>query len=102
MRKNTTQDNRDRARLAQVVRAGGAVCSKCGLPIADGAAFDLDHIMPVATHPELRHEVSNHAPAHPSCNRRAGQALGQQRRKAGQVAVRVVPRVQRPQLGGQA
>src|SRR5262249_20893063 len=63
---------RERKRVATVVEAGRAICSRCGLAIFAGTEWDLDH--------------DDYAdgwvgPAHRSCNRAAGGRKGAKRRR---------------------
>ena len=58
-----------RKQWAPIVAAGQARCTRCGLPIAPWAPFDLDHSE------DRRYYLGV---AHRSCNRRAG-ALKKQR-----------------------
>jgi len=51
-----------RARLAPQVAAGFAMCSRCGLRIEPGQAWDLDH----------GSNGGYRGPSHASCNRAAG------------------------------
>ena len=50
------------------------VCHLCGQPIPasarhpDPMAFEPDHVLPVATHPWLAHDLSNIRPSHRRCN----------------------------------
>jgi len=52
-----------RKRWARQVAAGGVACARCGLPILDGEAWDLDHS------PDRRSYLG---PSHASCNGRHG------------------------------
>jgi hypothetical protein len=54
-----------RKRLAQLVASGLAMCARCGVPIAAGAEFDLDH---------TDDRAGYLGPSHVSCNR--GQRKG--------------------------
>ena len=53
-------------------------CWLCGQPInmqlprTDPDSFELDHILPVSTHPELANDPANTRPAHKQCNRARG------------------------------
>lgn len=56
-------------------------CWICGLPIDYEAPsndhhnddrFELDHIRPVSTHPDMQHDPTNWAPSHAGCNRERG------------------------------
>ncbi|QGZ16965.1 HNH endonuclease [Arthrobacter phage LittleTokyo] len=53
-------------------------CWLCGQPIdyslpkEDGDSFSADHIKPWDTHPELREDYGNLAPAHLNCNKSRG------------------------------
>jgi hypothetical protein len=59
-------------------RAAGAPCWIDGqaidydAPSGDPNAFEVDHVLPVKTHPELEFEPSNRRPAHARCNRSKG------------------------------
>lgn len=54
------------------------VCCLCGRAIQhelrypEPMSFSADHILPVATHPELKMDYSNLQPAHLRCNLRKG------------------------------
>jgi hypothetical protein len=57
------------------VRGARAECWLCGHDIdysirSGPRAFELDHCLPVSSHPELALEPSNFKPAHAVCNRR--------------------------------
>ena len=53
-------------------------CWLCGdpinpdLPRADPMHYQLDHIKPVSTHPELANDPANTRPAHAQCNNSRG------------------------------
>jgi 5-methylcytosine-specific restriction endonuclease McrA len=58
-------------------RADNAVCWLCKLPIDYAAAWDdwdnddrfqLDHLHPVSTHPELQEDPDGFRPSHAGCN----------------------------------
>ena len=66
-----------RARLAPLVASGRAVCSRCGLPIVPGQAWDVGHTTSLA----LGGDPDDVAPEHARCNRRDGQAIGEQLRR---------------------
>ena len=51
----------------------GYTCPLCGHPLAAGEAFDVDHATP--RHHAGTLDRTNQRPAHPHCNRSAGQAL---------------------------
>jgi hypothetical protein len=56
----------------------GRICPRCGWPILEGQAWDLDHVdMPFVDGGKGRL-----VPAHAVCNRRAGAQLGNLRKKA--------------------
>lgn len=61
-------------RLKTTSRERRRPCWLCGQAIDYDAAwpdpnsFSMDHIKPRATHPDLEHEPTNHAPAHLGCN----------------------------------
>ena len=67
---------RERKRLAVIVASGGGVCSRCGLPISPGMAWDLDHT----------DDRSGYAgPSHRSCNRSAGARKANRKRRRASV-----------------
>ncbi|WP_082141230.1 HNH endonuclease signature motif containing protein [Cellulosimicrobium funkei] len=69
-----------RAHWAARLAAGPLPCSKCGGPVtADN--FHVDHLVP-RSKGGAPNDVNNTWPSHPRCNMRAGQALGQQSRRA--------------------
>lgn len=59
-------------------QAVDAPCVLCGQPIDWGAraytpdAFELDHKLPVSTHPHLELDPTNAQPSHHRCNRTKG------------------------------
>jgi 5-methylcytosine-specific restriction endonuclease McrA len=65
-------------RLRETIRADcarrGVPCGFCGrpidttLPYADPWSFQVDHVKPAATHPELFWRRDNLQPAHKVCN----------------------------------
>jgi 5-methylcytosine-specific restriction endonuclease McrA len=70
-RRNGHRTAQDRARL----KRKRLPCYICGQPIdydagpLDPHAFQLDHILPRSTHPDLEHDPSNHGASHRACNR---------------------------------
>ena len=57
-------------------RAAGAVCWICGEPIdydlgysSGPMAYEADHYIPVADHPELEYDLGNIRASHQHCNR---------------------------------
>ena len=56
-------------------------CTWCGLEVSDEHAWDVGHIIPRSTAPELTWDVSNQWPEHASCNRAAGARITNQRRR---------------------
>jgi 5-methylcytosine-specific restriction endonuclease McrA len=70
---HTSGHARDKARNR--LRRLKLPCHICGQPIdytlttPHPQSFELDHIKPVSTHPELSLDPKNHAPAHRACNR---------------------------------
>jgi hypothetical protein len=61
-----------RARCAAVLAPCG-ICKQgidYGLRHGDPRAYELDHVQPVETHPELALEPSNFQPSHSVCNKR--------------------------------
>ena len=56
-------------------QAANAPCAICGQPIDYQApagtpnAYELDHIQPRSTHPELTYDPDNYQPTHTNCNR---------------------------------
>ncbi|TSE15407.1 HNH endonuclease [Arthrobacter sp. KBS0703] len=80
-------------------------CSICGRIVTAEMQWQADHVVPRViaeaqgwTQTEID-SPSNTAPAHRSCNERAGAKLGNSHR-AKPAAVRTVPQVQRPGIGG--
>lgn len=61
-----------RARAARDVKAGRAVCARCGLMIVPGEAFDLDH--------DDAHPGRYLGPSHRRCNRRTAAHRAARRR----------------------
>ena len=67
-----------RANLLERDRRANAPCWICGQPIDYRAepmtpdAWEPDHVLPVATHPELAFDPGNIKPSHCSCNRARG------------------------------
>lgn len=69
-------------RLKAEFRAGcervSAPCWLCGMVIDYAAkvgepdAFNLDHMLPVHTHPELAEDPANFRPSHENCNKSKG------------------------------
>jgi 5-methylcytosine-specific restriction endonuclease McrA len=61
-------------RLREQVRAGRGPCHICGQPIdysleyPHPLSFSIEHIRPWSTHPHLREDPDNLAPAHLQCN----------------------------------
>lgn len=60
-------------------RAVNAPCSICGqatidydAPLGDPDALEVDHVLPVKTHPQLEYDPTNRRPAHARCNRSKG------------------------------
>lgn len=80
-RQTTRSFVKARDEFRQQQREENAPCWICGLPIDYDAPaddhhnddrFQLDHVQPVATHPDLQHDPSNWAAAHAGCNRERG------------------------------
>jgi hypothetical protein len=73
-RSATGNYRRQRALLKAEGRRRNLPCWLCGQPIdydaphLDPGAFSLDHIKLVSTHPWLKEDTTNHAPAHRRCN----------------------------------
>jgi hypothetical protein len=71
-RRSTTQrgygiaHQRERARVARIVAAGQAICTRCRKPIRPGEPWDLDHVdLPNG----LAHRIGAYrGPSHRSCN----------------------------------
>lgn len=56
-------------------QAGCWLCGKAidyGLPKDHPEAWELDHALPVSTHPELAEDPANFRPSHADCNQRRG------------------------------
>lgn len=63
-----------------VIKAqGGVPCSRCRGVIRPGDTYHVDHLVEQARGGGSTHD--NLWPCHPRCNTRAGQALGQERRR---------------------
>lgn len=68
----------ERYKFMGVCEHQSVLCWLCGKPIDYKAkaetphAFELDHAMPVSTHPELAYEPSNFRASHSACNRSRG------------------------------
>ncbi|MBO0836021.1 MAG: HNH endonuclease [Actinobacteria bacterium] len=56
--------------------SGSLPCPHCGKPISINEPWDLDHLVPKSA--GGTDSWTNLAPAHPHCNRRAGQRLRNQ------------------------
>lgn len=71
-----------RDRFRRSCSAARAICWICDQPIdyslkhGDPWAFELDHALPVETHPELALDPSNFKPSHSRCNKRRALAEG--------------------------
>jgi CRISPR/Cas system Type II protein with McrA/HNH and RuvC-like nuclease domain len=67
-----------RDRLGRIWRNQNRPCWMCKQPIdwdADhrsGNAYELDHVLPVSTHPDVALDPGNALPSHRSCNRNRG------------------------------
>lgn len=70
-----TRHQRERARWAPIVKAGRAVCARCGKPIAPDAEWDLGH----DDNDRSRYAGPEHAR---ECNRSAGAKRGALLRRA--------------------
>jgi 5-methylcytosine-specific restriction endonuclease McrA len=74
----TNRRTKRQKRQAAELKARGLPCWLCGLdidytlPPDDLMAFSVDHIKPWSTHPELREDPGNLAPAHSRCNKQRG------------------------------
>ncbi len=74
----STRWKRLRAILYRRDRKANAPCWICGQPIDYRApagtpdAWEPDHVLPVASHPELAYDPGNIRAAHSSCNRSRG------------------------------
>lgn len=77
-----------RARLAPSIAQGVAVCSKCGRPVVEGQAWDVDHLIGQDVAPDLVHDPDNWAVAHRRCNRSAGASYVNRKRAAAVVRPR--------------
>ena len=66
-----------REQWAPHVAAGHVRCHLCGRPIMPGQSWDLDHLIPLALGGDV--DGPTH-PAHSSCNRSRGAAMGNRRR----------------------
>lgn len=69
-----------RARWADAVDAGMVLCLICGKLIKPGQLWDIDHRIPLSVDPTRMDDPENVRPAHRSCNRRTGAAMGNRRR----------------------
>lgn len=72
---NGTEARQARAYWLPRVMAGDCECLHCGEGIGPGQTWDVDHVEPLALGGEVGR--SNQAPAHSTCNRRAGQRIAQ-------------------------
>jgi len=76
--RSTRRRRDDKNRLKALWRREGRPCIRCGQPIDYSLpwnhpdAVTEEHIMPWSTHPDLRDEVTNKAPAHAACNKSGG------------------------------
>ncbi len=65
-----------RARYRAACERVGAPCWLCGQPIDYGPnsadAWEVDHLFPRSSHPQLHRDVANFRPSHGSCNRSRG------------------------------
>lgn len=70
-------------RLSIVTAAvrSGAPCGFCGLRLTAEDRIDVDHIEPVSVAPHRIFDRSNLRPAHASCNRSHGAAMGNRARR---------------------
>lgn len=65
-----------RARAFSRDQQRDARCWICGMPIdyslpisSCGEAYEADHYIPIASHPELEYDIANLRPSHRHCNR---------------------------------
>lgn len=87
-----------RAKWEPLVMAGQCVCPFCRAPIRPGQPWDLDHRIPKILAPEAIWDEGNHRPAHATCNRRHGAALGNRSpKRRGRKPRRQVPSTSRPE-----
>lgn len=70
----TGAHKRERERWKPLVDRGEATCCRCGLPLAPGAAFHLDH--------DDNDRTRYRGVAHPACNVRAGAVKGNRQRRS--------------------
>jgi hypothetical protein len=67
-------NGREKYTKEQVWERGGGLCGICGLEIATGSRWHIDHVIPVQKGgPDV---LSNVLPAHPSCNSRKKDSYG--------------------------
>ena len=55
-------------------------CSKCGVLVMPGMAWDIDHLIDRAVRPDLTWDETHWGVAHSHCNRKAGARAGNLRR----------------------
>jgi 5-methylcytosine-specific restriction endonuclease McrA len=76
--RNTHLYKKQRAQFKARCKAVNAACHICHGELGPidyyaepqtSRAFELDHVLPLSTHPHLAYTVSNWAPAHSACNR---------------------------------
>jgi hypothetical protein len=65
--------------MRAIFESVNAPCAICGQATIDWAAerhdpdaFELDHIQPVSTHPQMQFDAANVQPTHSRCNRHRG------------------------------
>lgn len=56
-------------------------CGRCGQLVLAWQAWDVGHIVDVSAHPELMTDPRNWRVEHSRCNRSAGAAMGNRKRK---------------------
>lgn len=79
---STRRYKADRARFRQACAQTNRPCWLCGQPIdytlpwqdpttgtINDDAFELDHLYPRSTHPDLAEDPGNYRPSHRACNR---------------------------------
>jgi len=65
-----------------------APCPRCGRPVTPDQAWDVGHILPIHSYPQLRHNIINTRPEHAACNRRDGARITRRRTRERQQARR--------------